>query len=95
MEERETINYGNHELKLTDRTKIVISGIKKIINFDSEEFLMESTLGIIHLKGSSLELIRLDTQDGNVKIKGKINSITYVDGKEKRKEESLLAKLFK
>ena len=32
MEERETISYGNHELKLTDRTKIVISGIKKIIN---------------------------------------------------------------
>ena len=56
---------------------------------------MESSLGVIHLIGSGLELIRLDTQDGNVKIKGKINSIEYLDSKEKHKEESLLAKLFK
>lgn len=95
MEQKLEMNLGNHELKLSDRTRIVLTGIKKIVNFDSQEFLMESTLGVVHLKGSGLELMRLDTQDGNVKIKGKINSIEYLDNKEKHKEESLLAKLFK
>lgn len=95
MEQKSEIILGNHELKLSERSRIVLTGIKKIINFDSQEFLMESSLGVIHLKGNNLELIRLDTQDGNVKIKGKINGIEYLDGKEKNKEESLLAKLFK
>ncbi len=95
MDQKTEMNLGNHELKLSERSRILLTGIKKIINFDSQEFLMESTLGIIHLKGNGLELIRLDTQDGTVKIKGKMNSIEYLDDKTKHKEESLLAKLFK
>ena len=59
---------GGHELKITDRREIFLSGIKKITSFDNEEFLMESNMGIILLKGSGLEILRLDTHDGNVKI---------------------------
>lgn len=95
MDNKTELNLGEHELKLTSRSRVVLSGIKKIINFDNHEFLMESSLGVIHIKGTNLELIRLDTQDGNVKIKGKINSIEYLDEKTKQKEESLLSKLFK
>ena len=73
MEQKLEMNLENHELKLSDRSRIVLTGIKKIVNFDSQEFLMETTLGVLELKGTGLELIRLDTQDGNVKIKGKIN----------------------
>ena len=59
MEQKLEMNLGNHELKLSDRSRIVLTGIKKIVNFDSQEFLMESTLGVIHLKGTNLELMRL------------------------------------
>ena len=86
---------GNHELKMVDRSQILFTGIKKIDSFDNEEFLIESTMGIILLKGENLEIIKLDTHDGNVKIKGKINSIAYLDDKPKNKEEGILAKLFK
>ena len=86
---------GSQELKMVDRSQIVLTGIKKIDSFDNEEFLMESNLGIILLKGESLEIVKLDTHDGNVKIKGKINSLTYLDDKPKIKEEGLLSKLFK
>ena len=91
----EIISFGNHELKLIDRREISLTGIKKITSFDSEEFLLESNMGIILIKGSNLEIMRLDTHDGNVKIKGKINSFSYLDSKDKPKEESLLSKLFK
>ena len=80
---------------MTDRKTIYLTGIKKIVSFDNEEFLMESNMGVILLKGESLELNKLDTSDGNVKIKGKINSMSYVDGKQKNKDESLITKLFK
>ncbi len=86
---------GGHELRITDRREICLSGIKKIDSFDNEEFLMESNMGIILLKGSNLEIIRLDTHDGNVKIKGKIVSFTYLDGEGKQNRESFFSKLFK
>ena len=86
---------GNHELKMVDRSQIVLTGIKKIYSFDDEEFLMESTLGNVLLKGENLEIVKLDTHDGNVKIKGLVNSIAYVEDKTKKKEESFISKLFK
>ena len=91
----EIVTYGTHELKLMDRREIALTGIKKIASFDSEEFLLESNMGIILIKGSNLEIMKLDTHDGNVKIKGKINSFTYLENKEKIKEESIISKLFK
>jgi len=90
-----TVVTGSHELKMVDRNQILFTGIKKINSFDDEEFLMESTLGIVLLKGEGLEIVKLDTHDGNVRIKGRINSIAYLDDKPKAKEEGILAKLFK
>ncbi len=95
MENTNIIEFGSHELKLIDRKEIALTGIKKITSFDSEEFLLESNMGIILIKGKNLEIMKLDTHDGNVKIKGKINSINYLDNKEKAKEESIISKLFK
>lgn len=89
------INYGNQEVKIIDRASITLNGVNKIISFDDEEFLMETVMGDLRLLGENLELLKLDTQDGNVKIKGKINSFNYIDGKVKTKEDSIVAKLFK
>jgi sporulation protein YabP len=88
-------NYGSHEIKVVDRSIINLTGINKITSFDDQEFLMESNMGIILLKGEKLEIIKLDTHDGNVKIKGKLISITYVENIKKSKEDNLLFKLFK
>ncbi len=82
-----------HIVKINDRKNIVISGIKKIISFDDREFLLESTLGNIIIKGSDLEMIKLDTLEGNVSIKGKVDSFSYTDIA--NKESSILSKLFK
>ena len=83
----------NHIIKLTDRKNIIISGIKKINSFDEKEFDLDSVMGSIIIKSSNLEMIKLDTIEGNVTIKGQINSFTYSDTNDK--ESSILAKLFK
>lgn len=89
------ISFGNDEVKMIDRASITLTGVNKIVSFDDEEFLMETNVGNLRLLGEGLELLKLDTNDGNVKIKGKINSFTYIDSKLKNKEESVLTKLFK
>ena len=86
----------SHGITLAERKNIVVTGVKKIESFDSEEFLMDTTLGFLDIKGSDLEIVKLDTYQGNVSIKGKIDSMIYMDqGNGKNKEESFLGKLFK
>ena len=68
----EGLNFGSQEVKMIDRSNISLSGVNKIVSFDDEEFLMETTVGNLQLLGEGLELLKLDTNDGNVKIKGKI-----------------------
>lgn len=93
---KEIDNDFNHGLTIAERKSIVISGVKKIESFDNEEFLMETTLGFLVIKGSDLEIIKLDTYQGNVSIKGRIDSLVYLDEVNKKdKENSLLSKLFK
>lgn len=91
----EVSNLNTQEVKMIDRSNISISGVVKIVSFDDEEFLMETNMGNLRITGNTLELLRLDTIDGNVKIKGKIDSFMYIDGNKKKKEESIISKLFK
>ena len=97
MDKIDTIASLNHNITINERKNIIISGVKKIESFDNEEFLLETTMGMLLLKGSGLEILKLDTHDGNVRIKGKITSYQYVDNVKGKasKEESFMAKLFK
>ena len=97
MERDGQIHNYNHVFNLVERKNVSISGVKKIDSFDSEEFLIESVMGMIVLKGEGLELIKLDTREGVVTIKGMVNSLTYVDEitTKKNKENSVIIRLFK
>ena len=53
-------------------------------------------MGFLTVKGSELEIIKLDTYQGNVSIKGKIDSLIYKESiNKKEKEESVFSRLFK
>ena len=86
---------NNHLISINERKGVTITGIKSIDSFDSEEFLLSSSFGPLLLKGESLEIIKLDLHDGNISIKGKINSIAYLDDVSKQKENTIFKKLFK
>lgn len=85
----------NHNVTITERKNIVISGVKKIENFDDQEFLLETSMGFLLIKGTELEIIKLDTYQGNVSIKGNFNNLSYTENTKKDKDDSFLAKLFK
>ena len=91
-----TISNYNHGISIVERKNLIVTGVKKIDNFDTEEFLMETNMGYLVVKGKDLELIKLDTLQGNVSIKGTINSFTYIEeGKSKEKDSSIFNRLFK
>ena len=87
---------GSHNINITARKNINISGVKKIDNFDENEFLLETNMGYLLIKGNNLEIIKLDTYQGDVSIKGKIDSLSYSESTNKKeKNESIISKLFK
>ena len=76
----------NHSISITERQNIQISGITKIDSFDNEEFLLETSAGPLGIKGKDLEIIKLDTYEGTIMIKGVVDAFSYFDtGKSKRK----------
>ncbi len=85
----------NHIITITERKNIIISGVKKINNFNETEFFLDSVMGPILIKGENLELLKLDTFQGNISIKGKISSVNYFEDNKKSKTDTIMARLFK
>ena len=90
-----SISNCNHGISLLERKNLVITGVKKIENFDKEQFLLETVMGFIIVKGEDLELVKLDTLQGNVSIKGTVNALYYAEDINKKKEDSIFNRLFK
>ena len=89
-------NSYNHSINLNERKNFSMTGVKKIENFDDEEFLLDTLMGHLLIKGENLELLKMDSLAGNVSIKGLITSLAYIDDVKKKKDEnSIISRLFK
>lgn len=95
MDKKDINETFNHMITLNERKNIVLSGIKKLNSFDDSEFFVDSIMGAILIKGDNLELLKLDTFQGTLSIKGKINSVNYLDDNKKIRTENIIARLFK
>ena len=80
----------NHSISITERQNIQISGITKIDSFDNEEFLLETSAGPLGIKGKDLEIIKLDTYEGTIMIKGVVDAFSYFDTGKSKKENSII-----
>ena len=89
------INNFNHSISLLEKKTLVITGVKKIDNFDQNHFILDTTMGYMVVKGEALELIKLDTFAGNVTIKGTVNNLDYIMENSKKSEDSIFSRLFR
>lgn len=90
------ISTYNHTVTMIERKSFVTNGVKKIENFDDKQFLIDTVMGMLLVKGEELELIKLDTLQGTISIKGIINNLTYLEeNSAKSKENGILYRLFK
>ena len=90
----ENISY-NHGISINERKLVYITGVVKIESFDEEEFFFFFNMGYLAIKGSGLEIVRLDTKDGILSIKGNVDSFSYFDNLKKNSKGSFMEKLFK
>ncbi|HLR51930.1 MAG TPA: sporulation protein YabP [Candidatus Avamphibacillus sp.] len=85
----------DHQLKINNRKLLEITGVREVDSFDNEEFLLETVMGYLIIRGHNLQLKNLDVNEGIVSIKGKVYELSYVDDHQQEKAKGIFSKLFK
>lgn len=86
----------NHDIYISSRKKLQVTGINKIESLNSQEFLIDTKLGFLLVEGINLVMQQLDLDKGQIWIEGTINSIGYIEKETKKKEKNtIFGKIFK
>ena len=85
---------GNHEIAIKNRETLDVTGVLEVLAFDEESVMMETSCGLLMIKGQGIHMGKLDLTSGDVSIQGMVDSITYSDGSISEKHW-LLGKLFR
>ncbi|MGY4691876.1 sporulation protein YabP [Salibacterium sp. K-3] len=85
---------ASHEVVMKGRKSLEITGVKEVESFDNEEFLLETSMGFLSVRGDQLHIKNLDVHEGVIAIEGRVDDLVYVDSS-KEKSKGFLGKLFK
>ena len=92
MENKEKATKKEQLIVLSNRTNLSVSGTNKIVSLKPELIQLDTNFGGLMIIGENLELVKLDNTTTRAEINGNINSIKFVQGKEK---EPFFRKIFK
>lgn len=96
MEELTRGEKPQHKMSMLNRKTCTLTGIKDVIAFDVAEVILETTMGILLIKGKNLHVKRLNLDKAEVDLEGKIDAFTYTEQNTiGAKQESFFAKLWK
>lgn len=85
--------FKNQNIVIEDRTNIAISGVEQVDSFNENTIILSTIKGGISIKGEGLNVSKLNLDEGNVKITGVINSLTYIS--KEGAPKNLMGKIFK
>lgn len=86
----------HHDLRMQSRKQLDISGVSNVESFDSEEFLLQTELGHLTIRGQHLHIKNLSLEEGLLSIEGQIHSLVYLEpGAPVKSGKGLFGKLFK
>ena len=74
---------GKHELSLSNRTALAVSGVEDVSGFDEAVITCRTTLGELIIEGSSLHIRSFSADKGELSVDGKISALYYDEGREK------------
>lgn len=86
---------NDHDVTLKGRRQLDITGVKQVESFDNEEFLLETVMGFLSVRGQNLHMKNLNVEQGIVSIEGKVFDLVYLDQGQQDKSKGFFGKLFK
>ncbi len=95
MEENKVITKA-HKVILNNRKSGSFTGILDVLSFDINEILLETELGMLHVKGKDLHVNHLNLEKGEVEIEGAVEAFSYSQVPVNvKKAEGFLGKMFR
>lgn len=86
---------AQHEIVVKNRKLVDLTGVKKVDHFDATQFLLETTMGYLIIKGNGLEMKGFDKQKGTVNIQGIVDEWVYQAELPTEKSKNFFRRLFK
>lgn len=87
------MRFKNQNIIIEDRMKMTVSGVEQVESFNDNTIILTTINGGMTIKGEGLNISKLNLDDGNVKIDGKINGVAYTARDATGK--NIMGKLFK
>ncbi|MBE7684187.1 sporulation protein YabP [Paenibacillus sp. P13VS] len=85
-----------HHLSMQNRKLLDLTGVSNVESFDSEEFLLQTELGHLTIRGHNLHIKNLSLEEGLLSIEGTVSSLQYLDpGSQNKNSKGLFGKLFR
>ena len=88
------IKQGRHNVILENRSKLVLTGITDVDNFDDTTITLFTELGELIIRGRKLHINLMNVETGDLTVEGDICSLVYGD-KDRKKKPSTFGKLFR
>ena len=100
IEERRNTSTNNvnviQNIVLENREKLSISGVLDVLSFDDQIVILETELGLLHVKGENLRINKLSIDTSEVIVEGEVSSLSYSDKDSNKKDSSsFLGKIFR
>ena len=84
----------SHRIVMEGRKKVAVSGVLDLLVFDETEVVMETSEGMLSIRGADLHMGSLNLDQGQVGLAGEIAELVYDDVSSKPKS-SLMSRLFR
>lgn len=94
MEDKKNKITTSQNVIMENREKIAVTGVIDIHSFDDELVLAQTDLGILTIKGDDLKMNKLNLENNELVVEGKITAVLYSDV-EQAKKSGFMNKLFK
>ncbi|GFN21761.1 MAG: sporulation protein YabP [Thermoanaerobacteraceae bacterium] len=75
---------GKHQLTVTDRQSLHITGVVQVLGYDEDEIALETTRGILTLKGKNFNITSLSLESGSLEASGQLQALDYREEKGSR-----------
>ena len=92
MEEK---SFKEQNIVIQNREKTIVTGVEDILSFYDELVIMQTSLGMLTIKGQELKMNKLNLDNSELIIEGKTCAIAYSDAVDGNKKQGFMSKLFK
>ena len=66
-----------HKLTLNERKNLTMTGVTEVVRFDDTEVVLRTSLGMLEIQGSELQLKTLSLDGGQVVVDGNVSALYY------------------